>query len=264
MAKHDDPLNNVLVDTHTHIYYHAGTPELDLQMTRCFQNGVSKLFLPNVDVESMEKVFQTANLYPDHCFPMLGLHPCSVQEDYKKALDRIEREISENKIYGIGEIGIDLYWEQSTLGWQQDAFRQQVRWSLNLNLPISIHCREAFDEVFQVLEDINDPRLFGIFHCFTGSLEQAEKAIDLGLKIGIGGVVTFKNAGLDEVVRQVSTEHLVLETDAPYLAPSPKRGKPNESSYLIYVAQKVADLHQISLDELTRITTKNAKQVFKI
>lgn len=264
MVKQVSQLENMLIDTHTHIYYHADTPELDLQMQRCLQNGVQKLLLPNVDIPSIEKVFQAVRKYPKNCFPMLGLHPCSVQSDYKTVLNQIEDEIQHRTIYAIGEIGIDLYWDSSTLNWQENAFRRQVEWALDLNLPVSIHCREAFNEVFRVLDDLADPRLFGIFHCFTGDLDQAQKAIDLGLKLGVGGVVTFKNAGLDKVIGQVDPKHIVLETDSPYLAPSPKRGKPNESSYLIHIAQKVADIYQISLEELTGITTQNARDVFKV
>ncbi len=195
---------------------------------------------------------------------MLGLHPCSVKENYIDELHYIEKAIEQHKIYAIGEIGIDLYWDKSTLNWQQDAFRTQIKWAKELNLPIDIHCREAFDEVFEILEELKDDKLFGIFHCFTGTLEQAHRAINLGFKLGIGGVVTFKKAGLDNVVEQIDLEHLVLETDAPYLAPSPFRGKENESSYLHYIAQKVADLHQMDISIVAEITTKNSKDIFGI
>ncbi len=254
----------VLTDTHTHIYYHAGSPLLAEQMNRCFEQDVRRLFLPNVDVDSITSVMQTVDAYPQHCFAMLGLHPCSVKENYVADLAAIEKAIQSHKIFAIGEIGIDLYWDQSTLAIQQDAFRTQIGWAKALGLPIDIHCREAFDEVFAVLEELKDDRLFGIFHCFTGTLEQAQRAINLGFKLGIGGVVTFKKAGLDHVVSQIPLEHIVLETDAPYLAPSPFRGKENESSYLRYVARKVADLHQISIEKLAEITTRNSIDVFGI
>lgn len=179
-------------------------------------------------------------------------------------MDQIYAKIQESKIYAIGEIGIDLYWDQSTLEIQKDAFRKQIQWAKELGLPISIHCREAFDEVFDVLDEMADEKLFGIFHCFTGSLEQAHRAIDLGFKLGIGGVVTFKKAGLDAVVKEIDLQHIVLETDAPYLAPVPFRGKENESSYLLYVAQKVADIHEMGIEKIAEITTNNSKQVFKI
>lgn len=264
MVEQFDLNNQSLTDTHTHIYYQAGSEKLKEQMDRCFQNGITRLFLPNVDVSSIEKVFETVAAYPDHCFPMLGLHPCDVKEDYEVQLEQIYAKIQTSKIYAIGEIGIDLYWDKSTLEIQKDAFRKQIEWSKDLGLPISIHCREAFNEVFEVLEEMADDRLFGIFHCFTGTLEQAHRAINLGFKLGIGGVVTFKKAGLDAVVKAISLEHIVLETDAPYLAPVPFRGKENESSYLVYVAQKVADLHEIGIDKVAEITTQNSKQIFKI
>lgn len=264
MVEQFDLNNQSLTDTHTHIYYQAGSEKLKEQMDRCFQNGITRLFLPNVDVSSIEKVFETVAAYPDHCFPMLGLHPCDVKEDYEVQLEQIYAKIQTSKIYAIGEIGIDLYWDKSTLEIQKDAFRKQIEWSKDLGLPISIHCREAFNEVFEVLDEMADDRLFGIFHCFTGTLEQAHRAINLGFKLGIGGVVTFKKAGLDAVVKAISLEHIVLETDAPYLAPVPFRGKENESSYLVYIAQKVADLHEIGIDKVAEITTQNSKQIFKI
>ncbi|NGM60603.1 TatD family hydrolase [Sphingobacterium sp. SGG-5] len=254
----------ILTDTHTHFYYNVHTPKIAEQMQRCHDNHVYRLFLPNVDSDSIQQVIDTVDTYPEYCFPMLGLHPCSVKENYKEELRHIEKAISTNKIYAIGEIGLDLYWDKSTLDWQKDAFITQINWAKELGLPIDIHCREAFDEIFALLDSVQDDKLFGIFHCFTGNLAQAQHAIALGFKLGIGGVVTFKKAGLDEVVRQIALEHLVLETDAPYLAPSPFRGKENESSYLHYVAQKVADLHEISIEEVARITTQNSKEIFGI
>ena len=256
--------NHILTDTHTHIYYHIGTEKMEEQINRCLSNNIQRLFLPNVDTESISAVLQSTASYPNMCFPMLGLHPCSVKENYKEELSTIEKSISNNSIYAIGEIGIDLYWDKSTLAWQQDAFRTQINWAKSLGLPINIHCREAFDEVFEILEELKDEKLFGIFHCFTGTLEQANRAINLGFKLGIGGVVTFKKAGLDNVVKELDLQHIVLETDAPYLAPSPYRGKENESSYLVHIAQKVAELHGISLDEIAQITTQNSKEIFGI
>ncbi|TDQ75182.1 TatD family hydrolase [Sphingobacterium yanglingense] len=254
----------ILTDTHTHFYYNIHTEKIVEQIQRCLDNSITRLFLPNVDRESIIAVMDTVKAYPEHCFPMLGLHPCSVKEDYKTELDAIEKAISQHKIYAIGEIGIDLYWEKSTLEWQKDAFRTQVNWAKQLGLPIDIHCREAFDETFELLDELQDDKLFGIFHCFTGNLEQAHRAIDLGFKLGIGGVVTYKKAGLDAVVKEIALEHLVLETDAPYLAPTPYRGKENESSYLHYIAEKVADLHQTSIEEVAQITTLNSKSIFGI
>ncbi len=252
-----------LTDTHTHIYYHDGE-ELELQIERCFENNIDRLFLPNVDLGSIDKVMNVVKRFPKNCFPMLGLHPCSVKENFLQDLAFIEKVIPSYKPVAIGEIGLDLYWDKSSLEIQKEAFRIQVSWARKLNLPIVIHCRDAFDELFELLEELACSSLFGIFHCFTGTLEQARRAISLGFYLGIGGVVTFKNAGLDKVVEQIELKHIVLETDAPYLAPMPYRGKPNESSFLIHIAQKVADLHKISTEEVANITTGNSKQIFKI
>lgn len=254
----------LLTDTHTHIYYHAGTAKLQEHLTRCFDNGIQRLFLPNVNSASIKPVFDTVAAYPDHCFPMLGLHPCDVKENYVEELINIRKSLDTHKVYAIGEIGLDLYWDKSTLEIQKDAFRTQVQWAKELNLPIDIHCREAFTELFELLEELHDDKLFGVLHCFTGTLEQAHHAIDLGFALGIGGVVTFKKAGLDQVVKEIDLKHIVLETDAPYLAPVPYRGKENESSYLVYVAQKVADLHQLSIEQVAEITTENSKRIFGI
>lgn len=254
----------ILTDTHTHLYYEKDQVQLDQLMQRALDNQVSRLFLPNVDVESIPMVMNLAKNYPEHCFPMLGLHPCDVKADFRNQLQTIHDQIPHQPIYAIGEIGIDLYWDKSTLENQLEAFRAQIGWAKKLNLPIVIHCRDAFDEVYQVLLSENDEKLRGIFHCFTGSLEQAHKIIDLGFYLGIGGVVTYKNAGLDAVVAQLPLQHIVLETDSPYLTPVPFRGKPNESSYLIHVAQKVADLHQTSVAKLAEITTENSIKIFGI
>jgi TatD DNase family protein len=195
---------------------------------------------------------------------MLGLHPCDVKPNFKDELATIEREIAQRKVYAIGEIGIDLHWDKSTLSIQKEAFRIQIEWAKQQDLPIVIHCREAFDEIFEILSELKDEKLRGIFHCFSGTLEQAEKVINLGFYLGIGGVLTYKNSGLDQVVAKIPLEHIVLETDSPYLTPVPFRGKPNESSYLIYVAQKLADIKQISIEDIAEITTQNSKLVFGI
>lgn len=254
----------ILTDTHTHIYYETDLEKQKGQLNRCLENDISRLFLPNVDSKSIPMVFGLAERYPQNCFPMLGLHPCDVKEDYETELALIADAITTRKIYAIGEIGIDLYWDQSFLKQQQDAFNRQIEQAKSLNLPIVIHCRDAFYEVFEVLDGQNDEQLRGIFHCFTGDLQQANRAIDLGFYLGIGGVVTYKKAGLDRVVEQLDLNNLVLETDSPYLAPSPYRGKPNESSYLIHIAQKVADLKQTSLKTVAEITTANSHKVFGI
>lgn len=254
----------MLTDTHTHLYYETDATALAALMERALSQGVSRLFLPNVDTASIPLVMNLARRYPENCFPMLGLHPCDVKENYKEELQQIKDYISQQSIYAIGEIGIDLYWDKTTLNEQIAAFKTQIAWAKSLNLPIVIHCRDAFEEVYKVLLSEKDDQLRGIFHCFSGTLEQAQKIIELGFYLGIGGVVTYKNSGLDAVVAQIPLEHLVLETDSPYLTPVPFRGKPNESSYLVHIAQKIADLHQVPLAQLAQITTQNSQKIFGI
>jgi len=254
----------VLTDTHTHLYYETIGAKRAALMQRCFDNDIARLFLPNVDVASIQKVFGLTAAYPANCYPMLGLHPCSVKVGWEDELNAIMNALGDHKIYAIGEIGIDLYWEKTTLPEQVLAFKKQINWAKSLKLPIVIHCRDAFNEVFEVLEQEKDDDLRGILHCFTGTLEHAQKAIKLGFYLGIGGVVTYKNAGLDKILPQIDLKHIVLETDSPYLAPVPYRGKPNESSYLIYVAQKVAELHQVSIETVADITTANSKLIFGV
>lgn len=261
----------LLTDTHTHLYYTTEVEELHKQMERCRANGVQNMILPNVDVDSLPLLYNTVQQYPNNCYAMIGLHPCSVKEDYQEQLSYLKEQIDQCihtlnpvKIYAIGEIGLDLYWDQSTLSIQQEAFRIQTQWAKDLDLPVSIHCRESFDPLFELLEEMQDGRLRGVLHCFTGTLEQAERLIQLGLYLGIGGVVTYKKAGLDEVVKQLPIDKLVLETDSPYLAPVPYRGKKNESSYVLNIAEKVADLHQLSVEEVARITSNTAAAIFKL
>ena len=252
----------IFTDTHTHLYYETDPGKLDAQMQRCLENSITRLFLPNVDSSSIPMVMDLVSKFPQNCFPMLGLHPCDVKGNYEEELSVIKNALPEYKIYAIGEIGIDMYWDKTTLEAQQDAFLQQISWAKEMSLPIVIHCREAFDEVYEILCDEHDDRLRGIFHCFTGTLEQAHKIIGLGFYLGIGGVVTYKNAGLDKVVSQLPLQNIVLETDSPYLSPVPYRGKPNESSYLIHIAQKIADLQMVSINHVADITTANSKSVF--
>lgn len=224
--------------------------------------GVSDFFLPNIDKDSIAPLKALAAAHPN-IYPMMGLHPSHVKEDYKEQLAQIFAELNgPTKYYAVGEIGMDLYWDKTFKEAQKEAFAIQIEKAKEMGLPIVIHCRNAFEETFEVLEAFADDRLFGIFHCFTGNLEQAQQAISLNLKLGIGGVVTFKNGGLDKVVEKIGLESLVLETDAPYLAPAPHRGKRNEPAYLKIIAQKIADLHQTTLSEVERITSQNAQQIF--
>lgn len=252
----------VLTDTHTHLYYEKDGQKRHALMQRCFDNNITRLFLPNVDTDSLPMVYELANEYPANCFPMIGLHPCDVKENWEEQLLILQGFLSQKKAYAIGEIGIDLYWDKTTLAIQQEAFRCQIGWAKEHNLPIDIHCRDAYNEVLEILRGEKDDKLRGILHCFTGNLEQAQELISLGFYLGIGGVVTYKNSGLDKVVEQIDMQHLLLETDSPYLAPVPFRGKPNESSYLIYIAQKLADIKGISVEDVARLTTENSKTVF--
>ncbi len=254
----------ILTDTHTHLYYEQDNIKRIALIQRCLENSIHRLFLPNVDMASVEKVYGLVNDFPDMCFPMLGLHPCSVKEDWEHQLSIIRESGKQHKIVAIGEIGIDLYWDKTTLPQQIEAFKHQINWAKSLKLPIVIHCRDAFNEVFDVLEQEHDEDLRGIFHCFTGNAEQAQKVINLGFYLGIGGVVTYKNGGLDKILPAIDLSHIVLETDSPYLTPVPHRGKPNESSYLIYIAQKVAELHQTDIQTVADITTANSKKIFGV
>ncbi|EOR92598.1 Putative deoxyribonuclease YcfH [Arcticibacter svalbardensis MN12-7] len=250
-------------DTHTHLYYETDTENRKLLMERCFSNDVTRLFLPNVDLETVPLVIALTNAYPENCFPMLGLHPCDVKDDYIKELQAIQN-VNLPSIVAIGEIGIDLHWDKTTLASQQDAFIKQIRWAKELDLPIVIHCREAFNEVYEILVAEKNLKLRGIFHCFSGTLEQAQRIIALGFYLGIGGVVTYKNAGLDKILVDIDIENIVLETDSPYLTPVPYRGKPNESSYLPYIAARVAVIKNLRIDEVADLTTKNSKLIFGV
>lgn len=253
----------ILTDTHTHIYLPELEAQIDAIIRRATDQRVKRFFLPNIDAASIPQVYGLAAKFPDMCFPMMGLHPCSVKEDYNHELEQIAAAMEGHTIYAIGEIGIDLYWDRTFLVQQQDAFRRQIQWAKERDLPIVIHCRDAFDEVYEILLEQQDEKLRGIFHCFSGTLEQAGKIIALdGFYLGIGGVVTYKNSGLAEVVKQVDLRHIVLETDSPYLTPVPFRGKPNESSYLIYVAEKLSDIYGISVEKIADITTQNSIAVF--
>ncbi|WP_285010649.1 TatD family hydrolase [Pedobacter faecalis] len=253
----------LLTDTHTHIYYESEPGKLRDMMQRCFDHDIRRLFLPNVNVASIAMIDKMVEDYPENCFAMAGLHPCDVKDDFEEVLDLICESIPDRNICAIGEIGIDLYWDKSTLEVQQRAFSEQINWAKDLDLPIVIHCRDAFNEVFEVLEAAKGDRLRGIMHCFTGDLLQAERALELGFVLGIGGVVTYKNSGLAEVLKQIRLSDIVLETDAPYLAPVPFRGKPNESSYLKYIAEKIADIYQVTLQEVAEQTTANSVAIFK-
>lgn len=254
----------MLTDTHTHLYSEAFDEDRDEMMQRAFEVGIERFFIPAIDSGYTEAMYALEAKYPDRIFLMMGLHPTSVKENYEDELAQVEEQFQKRDFYAVGEIGIDLYWDTSTLEIQKVAFKRQIQLAKKYKLPIVIHCREAFDEIFDVLETERDDDLFGIFHCFTGTLEQAKRAIGFGMKLGIGGVVTFKNGKIDQFLNTIDLSHIVLETDSPYLSPVPFRGKRNESSYLELVCKKVAEVYHISEEEVARITTQNSKDVFGI
>jgi TatD DNase family protein len=253
-----------LIDTHCHLYSRQFDSEREAAIQRARDNGVGLILLPNIDRESTQPMWDTVRLDPDFFLPMMGVHPCHVKEDFEEELLHVEAELKTGRYIAVGEIGIDLYWEKSTLPQQVEAFETQLRWAKAFGLPVAIHCRDAFDDVFLSLEKEQDGSLKGVLHCFTGNSEQAQRCVELGMHLGIGGVVTYKNGGLPDALADIPLDRLVLETDAPYLAPVPFRGKRNEPSYVAYVAEKLAEVKGIPLDEMARITTENAKRLFKI
>ena len=252
----------MFIDTHTHLYSEEFNADRANVIKKAISAGVTKLFLPNIDSTSIDGMLALEKEYPQNCFPMMGLHPCSVNENVEAELKLVGDWLAKRKFSAVGEIGIDLYWDKTFFEQQKMAFRKQIDWALQYDLPIVIHCRDAFDEIFEILTAYQKlPK--GIFHCFSGNLEQANKIIEhTQFKLGIGGVVTFKNSGLDKVVEQIDMKHLVLETDSPYLAPVPFRGKRNESGYLMMVAEKVAQIKNSSIAEVAEITTKSAEEIF--
>ncbi|NNL07624.1 MAG: TatD family hydrolase [Croceitalea sp.] len=254
----------VITDTHTHLYSEQFDDDRDQMMQRALGIGVQRFFVPAIDSTYTRAMYDLEAKYPKNVFLMMGLHPTHVKDNYKEELLHIEKELDSRKFYAVGEIGIDLYWDKSTLREQQDAFVHQIKLAKKYKLPIVIHCRESFDEIFEILEQQKDDDLYGIFHCFTGSLEQAHRAISFNLKLGIGGVATFKNGKIDQFLKQIDLRHIVLETDAPYLAPVPYRGKRNESAHIIKVLEKLALIYGIEQEKIADITTANSKEVFGI
>ncbi|HKK12075.1 MAG TPA: TatD family hydrolase [Flavobacteriaceae bacterium] len=253
-----------ITDTHTHLYSEAFNDDRHAVIERAIGNNVKRFFIPAIDSSYTQAMFKLEKDFPSNMFLMAGLHPTSVKGNYKEELNHVETLLKERRFYAIGETGIDLYWDTSTLDIQKKAFKHQIRLAKQYKLPIVIHCRNAFDEIFEVLEDERDEALFGIFHCFTGTLEQAHRAISHNMKLGIGGVVTFKNGGIDKFISQIDLKHIVLETDSPYLAPKPYRGKRNESSYILKVLEKLSELYGISQESIAEVTTQNSKAIFKI
>ena len=255
----------ILTDTHTHLYSEEFENNRTEMIQRAIDNGVSRFFVPSIDSNYTSKMYDLERQFPSNIFLMMGLHPCYVKpETYKEELAQVEAELAKRKFYAIGEIGVDMYWDKTTLAIQQEAFQYQIRLAKKYKLAINIHCRDAFNEVFEVLDGEKSPDLFGIFHCFAGDIGQAKRAIDLNMKLGIGGVATFKNGKIDQFLGKIDLQHIVLETDSPYLAPVPFRGKRNESAYTKLIADKLASIYQIPIEEIARITTENSKEVFGI
>ena len=254
----------IITDTHTHLYSEAFDVDRNAMIERALAQNISRFFIPAIDSSYTESMLKLEKDYPENIFLMMGLHPTHVKDNYKDELKHVKEMLAKRKFYAVGEIGIDLYWDKTTLSIQQEAFKYQIQLAKKYKLPIVIHCREAFDEIFEVLETEKGDDLYGIFHCFTGTLEQAHQAISYNMKLGIGGVATFKNGKIDQFLNKIGLKHIVLETDSPYLAPAPYRGKRNESVYIIKVLEKLSELYGVSLEEISNITTKNSENVFGI
>jgi len=254
----------ILTDTHTHLYSEAFDEDRVEVMQRAFDNNVHRMFVPAIDSTYTEAMLDLEKAYPEQVFLMTGLHPTHVKENYINELRHVKELLAKRSFVAIGEIGIDLYWDKTLITQQQDAFRTQIQLAKQYQLPIVIHCRDAFDEVFEILEEEKSGSLFGIFHCFTGTHEQAKRAISYNMKLGIGGVVTFKNGKIDKFLNEIDLKDIVLETDAPYLSPTPYRGKRNETSYIVNVVAKLAEIYRVSENEIAKITTENSKEVFGV
>ncbi|WP_027377484.1 TatD family hydrolase [Kaistella palustris] len=252
-----------MIDTHTHLYTEEFDNDRDEVIQRALSKGITQFYLPAINSETHDKMLELEAQFPGKMFAMMGLHPCYVKADtWTEELELVKSHLNKRSFPAIGEIGIDLYWDNSTLEIQTKAFEQQIDWAIAMDLPIVIHTRESFDEVFEVLERKKHPKLRGIFHCFSGDLEQANRAVGLGFSLGIGGVVTFKNGKIDQFLKEIPLEKIVLETDSPYLAPVPHRGKRNESSYLDLIAGKLVNIYSKDFSEIDRITTENALKIF--
>ena len=253
-----------LIDTHTHLYLPEFDSDRDEVVVNAVRNGVTKMLMPNIDIRSSVPMMNAVERYPGLCYPMIGLHPTSVKDDYLLQLAELEKMMVKSDFVAVGETGIDLYWDISFYKEQVESFRYHVKMSLRMDLPLVVHSRESFDEVFSVLNEFGDKRLKGVFHAFTGDIAQAEKVISKGFKLGIGGIVTFKNSGLEKVVREIGPEYIIIETDSPYLAPVPHRGKRNESSYLCIINRKLSEIFGMGVEEIASITFRNSMELFKL
>lgn len=252
------------IDSHAHIYLDAFKDDIDKVLEEAREQGVQRIYMPNIDHTSIDDMLELENKYPEQCIAMMGLHPCSVKNGFEKELYQVESWLDKRKFVAIGEIGTDLYWDKSFWPQQQEAFKVQMEWAKKYHLPVVIHCRDSIDETIALVASLKDDNLTGVFHCFTGTLEQADKITALGFYLGIGGVATFKNGGLDQVLPEIAMDHLLLETDSPYLTPTPHRGKRNDPSYIPLIANKIADIKAVHLEEVAAITTNNALNLFRV
>lgn len=253
-----------ITDTHTHLYAEEFDEDRNQIIQSAIDLGISRFFIPAIDSNYTKKMYELEKAFPENIFLMTGLHPTYVKENFQEELQHVYETLQNRKFYAVGEIGIDLYWDKNFFEQQRLAFKLQIQWAKEFKIPIVIHCRSAFDEIFEILEAEKSEDLFGVFHCFSGDFEQAKKAISLNMKLGIGGLVTFKNGKIDQFLNQIELKHIVLETDSPYLAPVPYRGKRNESKYLIQILEKLSEIYELSIEEIAQITTENSKGVFGI
>lgn len=256
-------MNGFWIDTHAHLYADDFKADRNDVVGRCIDQHIDQIYMPNIDRTSIDDMLELENRYPRRMVPMMGLHPCSVKRDFEKELYIVEEWLFKRRFIAVGEMGTDLYWDKSFWEQQQEAFKIQVRWAVQLKLPIVIHCRESMAETLDLLEPMVSEDLTGVFHCFTGTVEQARRIATMGFYVGLGGVATFKNGGMDTVIPHLDADNIVLETDSPYLAPVPHRGKRNEPSYIPLIAERVSSLKKISAEELREITTRNALRLFK-
>lgn len=254
----------MIIDSHSHIYSSEFKNEYSEIIERAKTAGVEKIILPNIDSSSINAMLRLSDEYPNYCLPLIGIHPTSVNEDYDKELEIIEYWLNKRSFFGIGEIGLDYYWDKTFKEEQIIVLETQLNWCLKHNLPAVLHIRDAFEDIFDIIEPFCKKGLTGVFHSFTGTLEEGQRAIDLGFLIGVNGLVTFKNAGIDKLIAQLPLEKLIVETDAPYLAPVPFRGKRNESAYVSYVVDKISDLKEVPVSKVSKITTANCKKLFKL
>ncbi len=254
----------IFTDTHTHLYSEEFNDDREAMVKRAIDARVKRLFLPNIDIKSIQPMLDLVWQFPDNCFPMMGLHPCSVDEHVEAHLFQIQKWFKKRKFYAVGEIGLDFYWSVAFKEQQMMAFKKQIQWAIQMDLPINIHSRNSTDEVIAILQEMQHPALRGIFHCFSGNAQQAKQVTELGFYLGIGGVLTYKKSELPDAIADIDLQHLVLETDAPYLSPVPFRSKRNESAYIVNIAEKLAELKDTTVEKVANITTENSMKIFGI